>query len=220
MYYKTKILLVDDHPVVRDGLAMRIERQPDLTICGQADGYRSALAQIEACRPDLVVVDLLLRDGSGLQLIRDIRSRHPRLPVLVLSMQDERLYARRALRAGARGYLMKGEATEQVVDAIRQILAGHVYLSPAMRVCLLDSLALDGSSEPESPVERLSDRELEVFRLLGEGLRTRQIAARLHLSIKTVETYCERIKGALRVSSHPELIREAVLWARDREAAL
>jgi DNA-binding NarL/FixJ family response regulator len=217
MTEKTNILLVDDHPVVRDGLAMRIQRQPDWEVCGESNGCRDALAQILACRPDLVVLDLVLPDGNGLQLIRDIRARYPRVAVLVLSMHDERIYARRALQAGARGYLMKQEATEQVVEAIRQVLDGHVYVSPAMRLRLVDTLADRGSPAADSPADRLTDRELEVFRLLGEGHRTRAIAAALHVSIKTVETYCERIKTRLNLSSYPELIREAALWANGQE---
>lgn len=216
---KTRILLVDDHPVVRDGLAMRIERQPDLTVCGEANGCREALAQIAACQPDLVVVDLVLRDGSGLQLIRDIRARHPRLAVLALSMQDERIYARRALQAGAQGYLMKQEVTESVVEAIRQILDGHVYVSPSMQRRLLDSLTAGEAPHAGPLAERLTDRELEVFRLLGAGLRTREVAAELHLSIKTVATYCERIKTSLNLSSFPELLREAVLWVHSQESS-
>ena len=197
---KKRILLVDDHPVVRDGLTMRIQRQPDLIVCGEANGCREALAQITTCRPDVVVVDLILPDGSGLQLIRDIKSRHPHLAVLALSMQDERIYARRALQAGAQGYLMKQEVTEQVVEAIRQVLDGHVYVSPSMQRRLLDSLTAGDTPAAGSLAERLTDRELEVFRLLGAGLRTREVAAKLHLSIKTVETYCERIKTSLNLS--------------------
>jgi DNA-binding NarL/FixJ family response regulator len=217
MTRKKKILLVDDHPVVREGLTMRIQRQPDLTVCGEADGCREALAQIDASQPDLVVVDLVLQDGGGLQLIHDIRSRHPHLAVLALSVGDERIYARRALEAGARGYMMKVAVTEEVVAAIRQILDGHVYVSPAMQTRLLDSLAAGNANADGSPDERLTNREVEVFRLLGAGLRTREIATRLHLSIKTVETYCERIKASLGLSSFPELLREAILWVHSQE---
>lgn len=214
---KTRIFLVDDHPVVRDGLTMRIQRQPDWTVCGESNTCRDALAQIPAVRPNLMVVDLILPDGSGLQLIRDIRARHPHVAMLALSMQDERIYAVRALEAGARGYLMKQEATEQVVEAIRQILGGHIYVSPAMRQRLVDSLANHDCPAAGSPTERLTDRELEVFHLLGEGHRTREIAAKLHVSIKTVATYCERIKISLNLSSFPELLREAALWVHSQE---
>ena len=160
-------------------------------------------------------MDLLLKDGSGLELIRDVQTRHPRLPVLALSIQDERLYARRALQAGAKGYIMKQEATDKVVEAIRHVLSGHVYLSDPMRLRLLDSLAGSDSTSFLSPIEQLSDRELEVFRLLGEGLGTRQIAERLHLSVKTVETYCDRIKVRLNLASRGELVRDAVLWVHE-----
>ena len=215
---KTRILLVDDHPVVREGLAMRIQRQPDWTVCGEAGGCREALAAVAANRPDVVIVDLVLPDGSGLQLIRDIHARYPQMAVLALSMQDERIYARRVLDAGARGYLMKQEATDQVVEAIRKILGGHVYVSAAMRQRLVDSLAhADGSSAGAS-AEKLTDRELEVFRLLGEGHRTRETAARLHVSIKTVQTYCERIKITLGLSNFSELIREATLWVHGQRS--
>jgi len=219
MKTKTSVLIVDDHPVVREGLALRINRQPDLEVCGEAESPAEALRQIAACKPDLAIVDLLLKDGSGLELIRDIHTRHPRLPVLALSIQDERLYARRALQAGAKGYIMKQEATDKVVEAIRHVLSGHVYLSDPMRLRLLDSLAGSDSMSFLSPIEQLSDRELEVFRLLGEGLGTRQIAERLHLSVKTVETYCDRIKVRLNLASRSELVRDAVLWVHDGQAS-
>jgi DNA-binding NarL/FixJ family response regulator len=214
---KARILIVDDHPTVREGLALRIDRQPDLGVCGEAASRTEALRMIEASRPDVVVVDLVLEDSSGLDLIRDIKGRHPGLPVLALSAKDECLYARRAIQAGARGYIMKREATEGVIEALRQVLAGHVYLSEQMKVRLLDGLA---EGEPQAfllPIEQLSDRELEVFRLLGEGLRTRQIAERLHLSVKTIETYYERIKLGLRLSTLNELMRHAVLWASESQ---
>jgi DNA-binding NarL/FixJ family response regulator len=163
------------------------------------------------------VVDLVLQDGSGLQLVHDIRSRHPHLAILALSVEDERIYARRALQAGAQGYLMKVAVTEEVVVAIRQILDGHVYVSPAMQIRLLDSLATGHVPVDGSPTERLTNREVEVFRLLGTGLRTREVATRLHVSIKTIETYCERIKATLGLSSFPELLREAILWVHSQQ---
>ncbi len=215
MKTKAGVLIVDDHPVVREGLALRINRQPDLEVCGEAESPAEALGQIAACKPDLAIVDLLLKDGSGLELIRDIQTRHPRLLVLALSIQDERLYARRALQAGAKGYIMKQEATDKVVEAIRYVLSGHVYLSDPMRRRLLDSLAGSDSTSFLSPIEQLSNRELEVFRLLGEGMSTRQIAERLHLSVKTIETYCDRIKVRLNLATRSELVRDAVLWVHE-----
>ncbi len=217
MKTKAGVLIVDDHPVVREGLALRINRQPDLEVCGEAESPAEALRQIAACKPDLAIVDLLLKDGSGLELIRDIQTRHPLLPVVALSIQDERLYGRRALQAGAKGYIMKQEATDKVVDAIRHVLSGHVYLSDPMRLRLLDSLAGSDSTSFLSPIEQLSNRELEVFRLLGEGLATRQIAARLHLGVKTIETYCDRIKVRLNLASRSELVRDAVLWVHEEQ---
>jgi len=215
MKTKASVLIVDDHPVVREGLALRINRQPDLEVCGEAESPAEALRQIAASGPDLAIVDLLLKDGSGLELIRDIHARHPHLPVLALSILDERVYATRAFQAGAKGYIMKQEATDKVVEAIHHVFSGHVYLSDPMRLRLLDSLAGSDSTSFLSPIEQLSDRELEVFRLLGEGLGTRQIAERLHLSVKTVETYCDRIKVRLNLASRSELVRDAVLWVHD-----
>jgi DNA-binding NarL/FixJ family response regulator len=216
---KIKILLVDDHPIVRDGLTLRIQRQPDLVVCGEADSCAKALAQVAACRPDLIVADLVLKDGSGLDLIRDLKIRSPQLPVLVLSMQDEKVYALRAIRAGARGYLMKQEAADKVIEALRRILAGHVYLSPQMTAQLVDCQVGGDATVPGTADESLSDRELEVFSLLGQGLRTRQIAARLHLSVKTIESYYERIKTRLQLDAYPELLREAVLWVHAKGEA-
>lgn len=209
---KARILLVDDHPIVLEGLALRINGQPDLEVCGEATGLADARKAAAECEPDLAVIDLMLKDGSGLELIRDLLAQHPRLRALALSMHDERLFAPRALAAGARGYLMKHEATEKILEAIRQVLAGHVYLSEAMRVRLLDNLARGEVPADQSPMNLLSDRELEVFRLVGEGLETREIAARLQLSVKTVETYYERIKNRLGLASRAEILRHAVLW--------
>jgi DNA-binding NarL/FixJ family response regulator len=214
---KAKVLLVDDHPVVREGLSLRINRQNDMVVCGEAENGAEALEKAAALCPDIVVLDLILRDDNGLDVLKDIKIRHPRLPVLVLSIQDERIYAGRVLQAGARGYIMKQEVTSKVIVAIRQILQGHVYLSDSAGLRLLDSMARGNPQPQRSPVEHLSNRELEVYRLLGEGLTTRAVAQKLHVSIKTVETYCERIKSHLHLATRNELLREAVLWVHTQQ---
>jgi DNA-binding NarL/FixJ family response regulator len=218
MKTKTKVLIVDDHPIVREGLAVCINRQPDMTVCCEAQSPTEALQQIAACEPDIAIVDLAMPGGDGLTLIRDIIARRPNLCVLVLSVQDERVYASRALQAGAKGYIMKQEAADKLVYAVRHILAGQIYLSEQMRSLIIDGMVKSTSSVGRSPVEQLSDRELEVFRLLGEGLRSREIAARLHLSVKTIDTYYERIKHRLSVEHFNDLLRQAVLWVHAQEA--
>jgi len=209
---KARILIIDDHPIVREGLLRRINRQPDLAVCGEAGAAAEAMKSIAANRPDLVVVDLTLQDKSGLELIKDIQIRHPKLPVLVLSMHDENLYAERSLRAGARGYVMKQEAPEHVIEAIRQVLAGNVYLSAKMSAKLLGTFVAGKPQAAVSPVDSLSDRELEVFRMIGSGLASRQIAEKLHISIKTVDAYRLRIKAKLNLESTTELTQHAILW--------
>ncbi len=213
MKAKRQVLLVDDHPLIREGLAHRIHRQPDLEVCGGAATADEALGMIAASQPDLVVVDLVLKDGNGLDLIHDIRRRWPDLAIVVLSMQDENLYAPRALAAGARGYVKKGEAAETIVDAIRCVLDGNVWLSEAMKMRVLSDLGDGGPKPRRPPIEALSNRELEVYRLLGEGLETRQIASRLHLSFKTVESYYDRIKIRLKIESFRDLVRHATLFS-------
>ncbi|HUS93529.1 MAG TPA: response regulator transcription factor [Phycisphaerae bacterium] len=214
---KTRVLIVDDHPVVREGLSRRINRQDDMEVCGEAETRSDALAAIAACRPDLAIVDLGLKDSSGLELIKDIKVRYPDLPVLVLSMQDESVYAERVLRAGARGYVMKHEATEKVLLAARRVLEGKVYLSEKLSADFLDILFGGRKGPPgASAGELLTDRELEVFELLGQGLGTRQIAERLYLSVKTIENHREHIKEKLKLSSAPELVRRAVLWVQSQ----
>jgi DNA-binding NarL/FixJ family response regulator len=206
-----KILIVDDHPAAREGLALGITRQSGLRVCGEADDTTSALRQIAAEVPDLVVLDVSLRGGSGMDLIKRIRDRHPTVRVLVWSMFDEALYAGRVLRAGASGYIEKTQPTERIVAAIVHVLAGSIHLSPAMTEVLLRQ-AKTGQTAGSDPVATLSDRELEVFRLFGLGLDTQQIAERLHLSPKTVETYRGRIKQKLGAESGSAVIRLAVRW--------
>ena len=209
---KRRILLVDDHPIVRQGLALLINREPDLAVCGDAEEAASALRQIEELKPDLVVVDISLNGPDGLDLLKNIRARDPHLPVLILSMMDELLYAERGLRAGANGYIMKQQATEQVLVAIRRILGGEVYVSERIANKMLH-LFVGGSPVAQSSlVADLTDRELEVFRLIGEGHGTRQIADELHISIKTVESYQAHIKDKLLLKNGRELVQRAIQW--------
>ena len=210
-----RVFLVDDHPLVRESLANLIEQQPDLRVCGEADGTVSALVAIGAAQPDIAIIDLSLGERSGLELIRDLRHAHPHVAVLVLSMHDESLYAERALRAGARGYIMKREATRNVILAIRRVLAGKIAVSDRLAETLAEKLVSGAPPGPRSPVELLSDRELEVFRWVGEGRTTRQIAESLHLSAKTVQAYHARIKEKLGLTTANELLREAVRWLEE-----
>jgi DNA-binding NarL/FixJ family response regulator len=209
---KRRVLIVDDHPVVRQGLRLLIDQETDLQVCGHAEDAYEAMQVIKELKPDMVIVDISLKDTSGMDLIRDIKIRHPNLPVLTLSMHDESLYAERALRAGAKGYIMKQEATEQVVTAIRRVLDGQIYVSDSMAAKMVSRLAAGVAPSSASPVESLSDRELEVFRLIGEGHKTREVADKLHLSVKTIETYRAHIKEKLGFKDGNELFRFAVEW--------
>jgi DNA-binding NarL/FixJ family response regulator len=209
---KHRILLVDDHPIVRQGLAELIDHQKDLMVCGTAEEVHQALDQIAALGPDLVVVDISLKSSNGIELLKDIKVRHPKLPVLMLSMHDETLYAVRALRAGASGYIMKQEATDNVLTAIRQVLAGEIYLSERMEKKMMQQLVGGRSARTGSPLEDLSDRELEVFNLIGQGHGTRQIAEELHLSIKTIESHRAHIKEKLKLKNATELVQHAIQW--------
>ena len=205
-----RILIVDDHPLVRKGLRQLISLEPGWEVCEDADGMIEALQIVRSVQPHLVLVDISLRDASGMELIKEIKSCSPATRMLVLSNHDESLYAERALRAGASGYVGKHEAGEKLVDAIRQVLAGKVYLSSQMTERML-SKALGSEGDDERPlIESLTDRELEVFELIGRGLTTRQVAGKLHLSPKTVESYRESIKGKLGLNNSTELMREAV----------
>ena len=206
---KHKVFLVDDHPIVRQGLALFIDREPDLAVCGQADGATSALQAIPNAMPDFIVLDISLDGPDGLELLKALRARYPNLPVLVLSMHDESSYAERALRAGANGYIMKQEATEKVLTAIRHILRGDVYLSDRLTKSMLQQF-VHGSVSPRDPLAKLSDRELEVYRLIGVGHGTRQIADELHVSTKTVESYQAHIKEKLSLRNARELVQHAI----------
>jgi DNA-binding NarL/FixJ family response regulator len=211
---KAKVLIVDDHPIVRQGVGQLINQEADLMVCAEAETAPDALKAIAAHQPDVAVVDLSLKGVSGLELIKDIKVRFPTLPVLVLSMFDETIYAERVLRAGARGYMMKEEATQKVLMAIRRVLNGEIYLSDAMASRLLSVFTTGARDGKTSPVDLLSDRELEVFQLIGEGLGTSQIARKLHLSPKTIETYRAHIKEKLNLDSAAKLLQHAIQWTQ------
>ena len=208
---RARVLLVDDHPIVRQGLAQLVNHERDLVVCGEAGDAAAALAAVEALRPDVVIVDISLKGHDGIELIKQIRIRWPTLPTVALSMYDESLYAERVLQAGGHGYVMKQEATENVIAAIRRVLAGEVYLSPTMQTRILRR-AVAGKIE-RTPIETLSDRELQVLRLIGGGRGTRDIAETLQLSIKTIESYREHIKRKLSLQRATDLVRYAVHWA-------
>jgi DNA-binding NarL/FixJ family response regulator len=212
---KTRIVLVDDHPVVRQGLARLINDEPDLCVCAEADSAAAALDVVDLQKPDLVLVDISMGGTDGIELIKDLRVRVPGLPALVLSMHDESLYAERVLRAGAKGYVMKQEAPEKVMTAIRRVLAGEVYVSEKIAGRLLKAMSGTKGPASESPLDRLSDRELQVFRLIGSGLSVREIADKLFLSVKTIETHREHIKEKLNLKSSSELLRYAVQYGID-----
>jgi DNA-binding NarL/FixJ family response regulator len=217
MAKKTKVLLVDDHPLVREWLANLINQQPDLEVCGDADSAPKALQIIGAVQPEIAIVDISMEGGSGIELIKNIRATYPNVVVIVLSMHDEAIYAERSLRAGARGYIMKREATKRVLEAIRCVLGGKLYMSDKLAMMMAEKF-VDGRPKKEgSVIEKLSDRELEVFQLLGRGYNTRQIADELHVSFKTVQSFCARIKEKLNFSNAAELLREAVRWHDSRQ---
>jgi DNA-binding NarL/FixJ family response regulator len=209
---KTRVFVVDDHPIVRQGLSQLINREPDLTVCGEAEDARTALDRIAPSEADILIVDVSLEGPDGIELLKTIRSRDTKLPVLMLSMHDESLYAERALRAGANGYIMKQEATERVLIAIRQILSGEVYVSDRMAQKMMQQFIHRSRVANRSSMAELTDRELEVFRLIGQGHGTRQIAEELHLSVKTVESYYAHIKDKLSLRNARELVQHAVQW--------
>jgi DNA-binding NarL/FixJ family response regulator len=209
---KKTVLVVDDHPLMRQGLALLINQQQDMEVCGEAEEAQAAMQAISQRRPDILVLDISLNGPDGLELLKNIRASDPLLPVLILSMHDEAIYAERALRARANGYIMKQEATEKVLIAIRRILNGDLYLSDRMSNKMLQQFIGGAPSMIQSRIAALSDRELEVFRLIGEGRATRKIADELHLSVKTVETYQSHLKEKLALRSGRELIQHAIQW--------
>jgi DNA-binding NarL/FixJ family response regulator len=208
---KKRILIVDDHPMMREGLAQLIENELDLMVDSQADSAAQALRIIETTVPDLLLLDISLPDKSGLEVIKDIHALQPNLPVLVVSMHDESLYAERVLRAGGRGYIMKQEGGKRLMQAIRQVLGGRIYVSEKISAKILETFS-GHRSDSRSPVENLSDREFEVFQLLGQGLGTREIAQHLHISVKTVEVHRVNIRKKLDLSTGGELVRYAIRW--------
>jgi DNA-binding NarL/FixJ family response regulator len=212
----TRVFVIDDHPLVRESLASLIDRQADLCVCGEAATAAAALSGIEAAKADVAIVDLSLGERVGFDLIRDLKQAHPRLAVLVLSMHDEDLYAERALKAGARGYVMKREASRNVILAIRRLREGKIAVSERLAEALASRAVTGAPIGDESPVNQLSNRELEVFRLIGEGRATRQIAASLYISAKTVQAYHARIKEKLDLHSANELLRAAIRWVEDQ----
>jgi DNA-binding NarL/FixJ family response regulator len=208
-----RILLVDDHPMIRERLTDVIQREQDLTVCGEAEDVRSALAAIERTHPDLAIVDLALRaDSHGIDLIKDMRARHPEVAVLVFSLHDESPLAERVIRAGARGYITKQEATRNVLVAIRTVLAGGVYLSDKAAQQVASKVATTAQAAAKNSFDKLSDRELRVLELIGKGLATRQIAEKLHLGVPTIDTYRARIKEKLHLRDANELLQYAIRW--------
>jgi DNA-binding NarL/FixJ family response regulator len=212
---KSRILIVDDHPLFREGLGQMIDRNPDLVVCGEAADAAEALKAITELKPDLVLVDITLGGSNGLDLIKIIKEKYDDLPVLVVSMHEESLYAERALRAGAMGYVMKHEPAKTVRTAITKVLGGDIYLSERMSTSMLAKLMRGKNEPPVSPVEKLSDRELEVFQMLGQGKGTRQIAEELNLSIATINSFRNRIKEKLQLKSATELMLHAIHWHRE-----
>jgi len=214
---KTRVVLVDDHPLVRERLVELINREADLEVVGEAEDRHQALEVIESTRPQLAIVDLSLKASLGLELIKDLQVRQPGLPILVVSMQDEAVYAERCLRAGARGYITKQEASRHVMQAIRRVLEGGIHVSEAVaHQMLARSVGRQPHKDPSSPIARLADRELQVFELIGKGHSTRQIGDLLGLDIKTIETYRARIKDKLGLKDAPELLQRAIAWVHER----
>jgi DNA-binding NarL/FixJ family response regulator len=208
-----RVFVVDDHPMIREGLAAQIANEPGLEICGEADDVVEAVARVIAADPDLVIVDISLKSGNGIDLVKRLKAKEPSLIILVWSMYPENLYAERALRAGARGYVNKGKSASQIMEAVRTVLDGRTYLSPEMSEKLLGRvIGQTADGIVTSWIEKLTDRELEAFELLGQGLTTQQIAARMHVSHKTVETYRARIKEKLGLGNAVELVQHAVQW--------
>lgn len=208
---RKRILIVDDHPMMRDGLRQLIANEPDLEVAGEADDVAAALEQAEKLKPDLAIVDITLRSSSGLDLIKDLHIRSPRTAVLVLSMHDESLYAERVLKAGGRGYIMKQEGGKRIIEGIRQVANDQTFVSPAVSAKILDSFSGHNRTE-KAAVEQLTDREFEVFQLIGQGLSTKEMADKLHVSVKTIEVHRVNIKEKLKTPTAPELIRYAVRW--------
>lgn len=215
--HQLRILLVDDHPILLEGLTASINSQADMTVCGSAASARAALQLLPSLKPNLLIVDISLEDSHGLELVKDLAAQHPEFPVLILSTHDETLYAERALRAGARGYVMKREPMHKLLAAIRKVASGGLFFSESTTARLLNRFATSPSEQQKLPVDRLSDRELEILELTGQGKRTRQIADALHISIKTVQAHREHIKVKLEMEDGVALARFAINWVESRE---
>jgi DNA-binding NarL/FixJ family response regulator len=214
---KKRIFIVDDHPIVRDGLITLINHQQDLGVCGEAEDAAQALKSISELKPEVIIVDIGLKSSDGIELTKSIKARYPRLPVIVLSIHDESVYAERALRAGAQAYLMKEVVSENIVTAIRTVLSGEIYVSNTIGKKLLRKISATGNVDTISaPIDSLSDRELEIFRLIGQGYKPSKIAESMHLSVKTVETYRARIKDKLNLANADELLRYAIQWVSSK----
>jgi DNA-binding NarL/FixJ family response regulator len=209
---RRKVLIVDDHPIFREGLAQSINREQDLVVCGEAEDARQAMQHVDKLEPDLVMIDITLPGKSGLELIKDLRAAHPELPLLAVSMHDEFLYASRILRAGARGYVMKQETPQTLLQAIRLVLEGGIFVSDRMSARILENYSIQRPLGCSSPIEQLTDREFEIFHLIGLGRDNHAIAAQLHLSLKTVAVHQVNIRRKLNLTSTPDLIRFALRW--------
>ncbi|HEY0947772.1 MAG TPA: response regulator transcription factor [Opitutaceae bacterium] len=214
---KRRIFLVDDHPVTRQGVATLIDQEDDLMVCGEAESAPVAFEKINKLKPDLVVADVTLKVGNGLELVKNLRAAVPEVRVLVISMHDERLYAERALRAGALGYVMKQEASDKILLAIRRVLSGELFLSDRVKEKMVYRLVAMKPEAAKFPIDTLSDREMEVFKLLGNGYSTRQIAAQLNLSVKTIDSYREHLKIKLRLPDGASLVQHAIQWMRTEQ---
>ena len=210
-----KILIVDDHPILRKGLAMVINQEPDLLVAGEAQDATEAVSMIESIEPDLVIVDLSLPGIDGIELMKIMKLKYRELPALVVSMHDESIFAERALRAGARGYIMKQEAVDKVLIAIRKVIQGEIFVSDKVTTKMLETLISSDAKSVNSPLDLLSNRELTVFRLIGQGFKTRQIADELHLSIKTIESYRSHIKEKLKLDTGTDLMKYAIQWEQN-----
>ncbi len=210
---KSKVLIIDDHPIFCLGMTELINKEPDLVVCGAIESMKKACEAIAQLKPDLLIIDISLKDGNGLDLVQEVKKEYQGLPMLVLSMYDESLYAERALLAGAFGYIMKQEAIPKVVEAIRHVLKGDIYASSAVKEKVFKRLTNHASADSKSPLDALTNRELEVLRLIGQGYSTKEIADRLHLSIKTIGTYRENLKEKLKLKHFTGLVKFAVHWS-------
>ena len=215
-----RVLIVDDHPIVRQGLRRVMENEEDLTVCGEAETARDARTAIKELNPDVMIADISLKQGDGIELVRDVRAHHPNLPILVLSMHDETIYAERMLSAGANGYIMKQAASEQFLIALRRVLDGNIYVSEAVGNNMIQKFASGGAYVSANPIDRLSNRELQILHMIGKGMSTRETALSLNLSIKTVESHRQRIKRKLNLNTGTQLVQYAVNWFTGREPGL